>query len=159
VKCFACYISESRKERSAEKCCSPVDAGSPAVTSFFRTKSTVTIFIQFPENASIHLSIQLSSNLVFTHSVFLLPMPSYVQPFIYPSFSLQFIVTSSLFLSSLRPDIRLFAHRLSVSRHIQLPAHSAIHHSAFSPFSLHLSFYLHILISPNQLSVLSPLSA
>jgi hypothetical protein len=38
-------ITECRKERCAKKCCSPVDAGSRAVSSLFRTKSTVTVVL------------------------------------------------------------------------------------------------------------------
>jgi len=135
--CCACCISECRKERPAEKCRSPVDAGFPATSSFFRTKSIVTILIQFPENASIHLSMQPSSNPPFSNSFFLLPMPSSVQAFIYPSFSLQFIVTSSLCLSSLRSDIRLSAYRLSIC----LSTHPAVR--PFSHFVIQPSVHFH----------------
>ena len=136
-----------------------MDAGSPAISSFFRTKLTVTILIQFPENASIHLSIQPSSNPLFAHSFFLLLMPSSVQAFIYPSFSLHFITSSSLSLSSLRSDIRLSAYLLSIC----LSTHPAVRPFSHSSSSLQSIFTPFILLSTLsyfiQISVLSILSA
>lgn len=63
-------------------------------------------------------------------------MHSSVQPFIYPSFSLQFIVTSSHIY---RSDILVFAHSLSFS---PKPSVRPFSHSSFSLRSIFSSFVL-----------------
>ena len=169
--CCACCISEFTKERSAEKCCSPVDAGSPAISSFFRTKSTVTTLIQFPENASIHLSIQTPSNPLFTIRFSFCPCPhplrlSYIHHSGFNSLSLHptvfrvFVQISSCPLTvylSVSRHIRLSAYRLSICLSIHPPVRLPFIYLSLDtsscPLTVYLSVSRHIRLSAYRLSI------